>query len=292
MRFVRHRGLTGGEEGAVTQEWTSGTMNWREEILDCDMAGPVPVRVYGCAGAHGSPPLVLYLQGGGFLGGSLASGEAIAVQLARAGAVVVSADYTPANEKPFPSALQFAFDVLSALRQRCAKFANRKSFLFVAGRKAGGNLAAGLSLMARDQLPDTLKGQILLSPMLDPCMATGSFRAEAASDQCRWADGWNRYLGSSAKSCHPYAAPAFCRRLAGVAPALVITAQDDPMRDESLDYARRLQEAGVPVRQHILTRRTGPSGSYEGCAGIKRDWEETMSGNFAAFFHETGALPH
>jgi acetyl esterase/lipase len=267
-------------------------MNWREEILDCDAAGPVPVRVYGCADAHRSPPLVLHLHGGRFLGGSLASGEPVAVQLARAGAIVVSADYTPANEKPFPSALHFAFDVLSALRQRCAKLADRKSFLFVAGEEAGGNLAAGLSLMARDQMPDTLRGQILLSPMLNPCMATESFRAETASDQCRWADGWNRYLGSSAKSCHPYAAPAFCRRLAGVAPALVITAQDDPMHDESLDYARRLREAGVPVRQHILTRRTGWPGSYTGRTDIERDWEETMFGDFAAFFHETGALPN
>lgn len=267
-------------------------MDWREEVLDCDAAGPVPVRVYGAGNAHRSPPLVLHLHGGQFLGGSLAGGARVATQLARAGSVVVSADYAQANEKPFPAALHFAFDVLSSLRRRCSKLADRKSFLFVAGEEAGGNLAAGLSLMARDQSPDVLKGQILLSPMLDPYMATESFREEAASNQCRWADGWNRYLGFAAKSCHPYAAPAYCRRLAGVAPALVITAEDDPMHDESLDYAKRLREAGVPVRQHVLTGRTGWPGSYADCTDAKRDWEETMCGDFAAFFHETGALSH
>ncbi|OQM74207.1 alpha/beta hydrolase [Manganibacter manganicus] len=267
-------------------------MNWREEILDCDAAGPVPVRIYKCSGAHPAPPLVLHLHGGRFLGGSLAGGERIAFQLARAGAIVVSADYTVANEKPFPSALRFAFAVLTSLRQRCAKLAGRKSFLLVAGEEAGGNLAAGLALMARDQLPSALQGQILLSPMLDPYMATVSFREETFSDQCRWAEGWNRYLGSSARACHPYAAPAYCQRLAGVAPALVITAQDDPMHDESLDYARRLREAGVAVRQHILTSRTGWPASYADCTDVKRDWEETVCGEFAAFFHEVGALSH
>jgi acetyl esterase/lipase len=266
-------------------------MTFQEEILDCDAAGPAPVRVYVGDDLGETPPLVLHLHGGLFLGGSLASGARVAAQIANAGAVVVSVEYARANAKPFPAALEFVFDVLAALKRRCAKFATRKSFLFVAGEEAGGNLAAGVALMARDQGEKALRGQILLSPMLDPFMATGSFRkAEAAGSQCKWADGWNRYLGFGARACHPYAAPAGCMRLAGVAPALVITADDDPARDESLAYARHLREAGVIVRECVLASRTDWPETYADRSNTEWDWEVKLRGEFAAFFQQTGAL--
>lgn len=267
-------------------------MTFKEEILDCDEAGPVPVRVYAGDQLPETPPLVLHLHGGLFLGGSLAGGARVAGRLADAGAVVVSVEYALANANPFPAPLNFVFDVLEALKRRCAKLADRKSFIFVAGEEAGGNLAAGVALMARDQQMSALRGQILLSPMLDPCMATRSFRATQLSvGQCKWADGWNRYLGLAPKACHPYAAPALSTRLAGVAPALVITAEDDPMRDESLNYAQRLREAGVLVREHVLNSPTGWPAAFADEAGNTRDWEEIIRGDFAAFFQQTGALP-
>jgi acetyl esterase/lipase len=147
---------------------------------------------------------------------------------------------------------------------------SKKSGIFVAGEEAGGNLAAALALMARDQHAPPLAGQILLSPMLDACMATCSIRqAEAGPVGCKWADGWHQYLGSADKAAHPYAAPLGSSRLAGVAPALVLTAQDDPMRDESLSYARRLRESGVAVQEHILA---GPTG-WPNALGF---WEESF----------------
>lgn len=266
-------------------------MTFKEEILDCDAAGPVPVRVYLGDHLGETPPLVLHLHGGLFLGGSLESGARVAAQIAEAGAVVVSVEYALANAKPFPAALEFVFDVLEALKRRCAVLAARKSFIFVAGEEAGGNLAAGVALMARDQREKALRGQILLSPMLDPFMATGSFRkAEDAGSQCKWADGWNRYLGFGAKACHPYAAPAYCTRIAGVAPALIITAEDDPTRDESVAYAERLRAAGVPVRECILTGRTNWPETYADRSNHEWDWEGKLRGEFAAFFQQTGAL--
>jgi acetyl esterase len=112
--------------------------------------------------------------------------------------------------------------------------------------------------MARDQQTPPLAGQILLSPMLDACMATCSIRqAEAGPVGCKWADGWHQYLGSADKAAHPYASPLGSSRLSGLPPALVLTAQDDPMRDETLSYARRLRESGVTVREHVLAGRTG-----------------------------------
>lgn len=266
--------------------------DWTEELLDAAI-GSVPVRIYRGSVSTKSPPLVLHLHGGAFVNGSLATGQLVSMLLAKAGAVVVSADYSSANKHPFPAALQFSFDIMSSLCSRRATLADRGSPLFVAGEEAGGNLAAGVALMARDQHMGGLQGQILLSPMLDPCMATGSFRkAEAGASGCRWSDGWNRYLGFAAGACHPYAAPAYCMRLAGVAPALVLTAEDDPMHDESLNYARRLKEAGVVVREHVLTVRTGWPGAYGNCTGVQPKWGEIVCGHFAAFFHETGALSH
>lgn len=264
--------------------------NWREEMLD-GAAGPVPIRVYRGSSPVKVPPLVLHLHGGTFLEGSLSHGELVALQLAEAGAVVVSADYSRASVHPFPKALDFSFNILARLCGLRAKLADRKSALYVAGEEAGGNLAAGLALMARDQHLGTLRGQILLSPMLDPCMATGSFRkAEAGPKECRWAEGWNRYLGFAANACHPYAVPAYCERLAGLAPALVVTAEDDPMHDESLAYAKRLRRAGVRVSEHVLPGPTGWPSSYAERANARPKWVGALRDLFAKFFQETGAL--
>ncbi|WP_265519820.1 alpha/beta hydrolase fold domain-containing protein [Nitratireductor luteus] len=265
---------------------------WTEEVLDGD-TGPVPVRIYRGSAHAEKPPLVLHLYGSTFFDGAFANGQAIATLLARAGAVVVAADYSKANEHPFPKALELSFNLLGRLCSLRSKLADRKSALYVAGEEAGGNIAAGLALMARDQHLGGLQGQILLSPMLDPCMATGSFRgAEANPKSCRWAEGWNRYLGFAANACHPYAVPAYCERLAGVAPALVLTAEDDPLRDEGIAYAKRLRRAGVKVRQEVLTGPTGWPAAYSKCRDTKPEWGERVRGFFAEFFQETGAFSH
>ena len=265
---------------------------WTEEALD-GATGHVPARLYRGDALTKAPPLVLHLHGGSFLGGSLVTGQTIATLLAEAGAVVVSADYSRANEHPFPRALQLSYEILGCVCGQRANWADKKSTLFVAGEEAGGNLAAGLALMCRDQHFGALQGQILLSPMLDPFMATGSFRkAGMKPTGCQWSDGWNRYLGFGANACHPYAAPAYCERLAGVAPALVVTADDDPMRDESLRYAKRLKAAGVNVRESVLTTETGWPATYSRCPVARPGWEETVRNQFVEFFQETGALPY
>jgi len=257
---------------AILTEWTLG-----------GSTGPVPVRIYRGAGIAKVPPVVMHLHGGTFIGGSLACGHRVASLIASAGAVVVAADYSGTTDQPFPAPLQYSFEALRAILRCCPQLAGKKSPLFVAGEEAGGNLAAGIALMARDQGLAGLKGQILLSPMLDPCMATRSFRCADAASR-RLAAGWSHYLGSDPRACHPYAAPAYCSRLGGVAPALVITAEDDPMRDESLAYARRLRAAGVCVFEHVLAEPTGWPGTYVKETGGEPAWGETIRGHFAAFF--------
>src|SRR5882757_1302518 len=266
---------------------------WIDDSIEVGAGAPVAVRVYGKRQRGGTPPLVLHLHAGAFVGGTLASGELVASLLAEAGAVVVSADYPLAPAHIFPDALRATLAVLSALHQNRARWAAKKSQIFVAGEEAGGNLAAGLALLARDRHPGLLAGQILISPMLDPLMGTCSIRsADAGPVGCQWADGWHQYLGSPEKAAHPYAAPLNSIRLAGLAPALVLTAQDDPMRDESQHYARRLRESGVAVRHAVLTAPTGWPCAFAHSDSAAEPWAAALREHAVMFFAATAASRH
>jgi acetyl esterase len=266
------------------------TADSTEELCRVD-ALSMPVRIYG-GNAGGRPaPLVLHLHGGAFVGGSLDTGRTVATLLVDAGAVVVSADYPLAPAHRFPDALKAAYAALIWLQQNRARWVGRKSGIYVAGEEAGGNLAAALALMARDRRAPELAGQILVSPMLDPCVATCSMRrAEAGPVGCKWADGWRQYLGSADKAAHPYASPLGSARLGDLAPALVLTAEDDPMRDECLTYARRLRESGNAVQEDVLAT---PSFWADALDRLERflsseeDWTAAVRERFATFFART-----
>lgn len=228
--------------------------HWTDEVIGTGQQA-LPARVY--RPDADAQALVLHMHAGAFIEGTAETGRVVAQLLAACGAVVVSAQYPLAPQARFPNAIVALFAALNWLRTHRPKGVSKKAGLFVAGEEAGGNLAAALALMARDQQGPDLAGQILLSPMVDPCLGTCSVReANAGPSGCQWADGWHEYLGSPDKAAHPYAAPVNSSRLAGVAPALIITAEDDLLRDESLRYANRLRESGVAVRDHVLTAPT------------------------------------
>ena len=238
-------------------------------------------------------PLVLHLAGGTFA--RVAGERPVATLLAEAGAVVVSAEYPAGAAHPFPGAIEAMYVLLRHLHDRRAVFASKRSPLFVAGEEAGGNLAAALTLMARDRLGPPITGQILLSPMLDAGMASCSFRdAEAGSVGCKWADGWGVYLGSAEKAAHPYAVPACGTRMSGLPPALIVTTPDDPMRDECLAYAGRLHQAGVTIHARALAAADWPDALAQApCPGNAPDWVAALRTNIADFFAATvpGLVP-
>ena len=240
---------------------------------------PVAIRLY--QGALARPaPLVLHLPGGTFAG--MPPDRPVASLLAEAGAVVLSADYPAGPDHPFPDAVEAMYALLVHLHERRTTWAARASKLFVAGEEAGGNLAAALAMIARDRLGPALAGQILLSPMLDAGMATCSFRdAEAGPVGCKWADGWASYLGGPRHAAHPYAAPACGSRLQGLPAALIVTTTDDPMRDESLDYASRLRKAGVCLQIRALKAHNWPDAL---AAPADPEWENPLRSTFAEFF--------
>jgi acetyl esterase/lipase len=250
------------------------------------------MRLYRDTGTARTAPLVLHLHGGAFVGGSLDAGRPVATMLAKAGAIVASAAYPLAPDCRFPEPLEVSFQALKAVYDGRVNWASRKSPVYVAGEEAGGNLAAGLALISRDRTVPPLAGQILLSPMLDPCLATMSVReAKAGPVGCRWADGWHQYLGSPDKACHPYAAPLGSSRLQGLAPALILTAQDDPLRDESLNYAARLRKAGVPVECHVLNAPTGWPGALGRSDPASATWAPALHERLVGFLNHKTSLP-
>ncbi|MFM9370445.1 alpha/beta hydrolase [Streptomyces sp. Da 82-17] len=216
-----------------------------DRVTDTDADG-VPVRVYD-DGAPADAPLVLFLHGGGFVLCDLDSHDGFCRALTRAtGAVVVSVDYRRAPEHPFPAAPE---DAYTALLWAARTHAGRR--IAVAGDSAGANLAAVLTLLARDRGGPDLVCQALYYPMLDPARTGASHRENAqghflTADHVRWY--WQQYLTSERDAADPYAAPLHRADLTGLPPAHIVTAGLDPLRDDGEAYAAALTAAGVEVR--------------------------------------------
>lgn len=245
----------------------------------------LPVRFVGRRPRTGHVPLVLHFHGGAFVAGDLEAGSTIARLIAKAGAVVVSLDYPLAPAHPFPQAVEAGYDALVWAYKHRARLAGEGAPVFLAGEEAGGNLAAAVTLMARDRGHPPLAGQILLSPMLDPCLATASLRkAEAGRSGCKWADGWHDYLPKPCDASHPYAAPGPSMRLAGLPATLLVSARDDPLRDETHAYARRLRATGVGVDEAVLPLDTGWPDSYLDPQSIDAPWAPVVQEHLQQYF--------
>jgi acetyl esterase/lipase len=256
--------------------------------MESDRFGPMRFHLHHQPDEGRATPFVLHLHGGAFTGGSIETGSTVAGLLADAGATVASFDYPVAPGDQFPHALEGAYEALQFVYRACPNLKNCR--VYVAGEEAGGNLAAGLALMARDQQTPPLAGQILLSPMLDPCLGTRSIRdADAGAAGCKWAKGWHAYLGSAEKAAHPYASPLGAKRLTGLAPALIVTAEDDPMRDESLRYAEQLRACGVAVSETVLAAPTDWPDALQRTPVSEFPWAVRLRALFTDFLAKTAA---
>jgi acetyl esterase len=218
--------------------------------------GPLPVRVYEPSGSRPFGVLV-YLHGGGWVTGSLDTHDGVCRALAaRARCVVLSVAYRLAPEHRFPAALDDAWAALAWVAGHAASIGGDAARIAVGGDSAGGTLAAVTARRARDRgLP--LELQLLVYPVLDASQRQASYDEFAngyglTRDGMRWY--WEQYLGPDADPADPDVSPLQALELSGLAPALVLTAENDPLRDEGEAYAARLTAAGVPVR---LTRYGG-----------------------------------
>lgn len=214
-------------------------------------AGEIPIRIYTPDGM-GPFPLLLFFHGGGFVVGSLDSGDDTCRALCRgAGCIVVSVDYRLAPEHKFPAASD---DCLAATRwaaDHAAEVNGDPARLVVAGDSAGGNLAAVTALRTRDEGGPRLCGQLLFYPVTGyHTPPTPSYIANANGyllTRAMMVWFWGHYLNHPGEASHPHAVPLCAADLSNLPSALVITAEFDPLRDEGERYAERLQLAGVPT---------------------------------------------
>ncbi|WP_082310451.1 alpha/beta hydrolase [Nonomuraea sp. SBT364] len=209
----------------------------------------VPVRIYRPHTAQGA---IVWMHGGGCIVGDLDTEHPWAGRLAAgAGTVVVSVGFRLAPEHPFPAALDDCYAVLLWLAENAADLGVDPERIAVGGMSAGGGLAAGLALRARDEQGPPIRFQLLNQPGLDDRQETWSSRnftgtPRATSESV--ATAWRSYLGGAPAT--PNAATARAADLSGLPPAYISTAEFDPVRDEAIDYALRLLRAGVPVELH------------------------------------------
>jgi acetyl esterase len=251
-------------------------------------AGNIPVRIYTPEGT-GPFPVLVYFHGGGWVIGNLDTHDNGCRQIANAaGCIVVSVDYRLAPEHKFPAAADDCYAATQWAAENASALNGDPARLAVGGDSAGGNLAAVVALMARDKGGPPLMYQVLIYPVTDyHTPGTPSYQENAEGyfltrDDMIWF--WNHYLNSEDESKHPYASPLQAANLQDLPPALVLTAEYDPLRDEGELYAARLQEAGVPV---IQRRYNGLIHGFFGMSGIvdesKRAFTETVASLREAF---------
>ena len=230
--------------------------------------GPLPARRYRPVAATADAPMVVYLHGGGWVLGSPAQYDWLCTSVADdAGAVVVSVDYRKAPEHRAPASVDDAIAATAWLVDRAEEVA-APGPVVVAGDSAGGNLAALVAIAARDGQVARLDGQALIYPGVDLTMSFPSITELADAPILTRTDTATfkaHYLGDTADPTDPALSPWFVEDLAGVAPALVQTAEQDPLRDEGTAYAERLTEAGVPTRH---TRYVGVPHGFVSLPGV------------------------
>ena len=213
----------------------------------------IPLRVYRPAGVADSRrlPVLVYFHGGGWVIGDLETHDVLCRQLtAEAGVSVIAVDYRVAPEHKFPAAVDDAWAATRWIAAHAAELSVDADRLAVGGDSAGGNLAAVVALLARDAGGPRIALQILLYPVTDLASESQSY-ADLADGYMLTRDSmsWFRahYLTKENDAADWRVSPLRARSLAGLPPALVVTAGYDPLRDEGEAYARRLREAGVSV---------------------------------------------
>jgi acetyl esterase len=240
-------------------------------VEDRTLPGPgddIAIRLY-TPDRDRALPLLVYFHGGGWVLGSIDTHDALCRALANAaGCAVVSVEYRLAPEHPFPAAPEDAYAATRWIAENAAALGGDATRIAVGGDSAGGNLAAVVALMAREQGGPRLRHQLLIYPVTDAAFDTLSARENAegyllTSEAMRWF--WNHYCPDVTARGDWRASPVRAPHFRGLPPAHVIPAEFDPLRDEGEAYAAHLRAADVPVR---CTRYDGMIHGFFSMGGV------------------------
>jgi acetyl esterase/lipase len=221
-------------------------------VDNCD----VPVRIYTPLKLDIPRPGILNIHGGGFIQGDLETDDLLCAQMSDTlGCVVLSIDYRLAPEFPYPAALNDCYSVLKWMSANAKDIGVDRNRIGIRGGSAGGGLAAGLTLMARDRHQVNIHFQMLLSPCLDHRHLTQS--SNNITDNRTFSrqmslTRWKAYLGGiESEEVPPYAAPILASDLSNLPPAYIMVGELEVMRDENIEYASRLMQSGVSTELHV-----------------------------------------
>ena len=232
-------------------------------------AGEIAVRIHWPAGS-GPLPALVFFHGGGWVIGDLDTHDVTCRSLTnQAGCVTVSVDYRLAPEHKSPAAVEDAYAATRWVADHAGELGVDAARIAVGGASAGGNLATVVGLIAIERGGPGLVFQLLIYPVTDAALDTPSARGVTSDDypltraDMEWF--WGHYLRNDADRRHPYASPALAKSLAGLPPALVITAEIDPLCDEGERYATALARAGVTA---AWTRYEGVTHGFVGMEAL------------------------
>ncbi|MFV0309642.1 MAG: alpha/beta hydrolase, partial [Desertimonas sp.] len=213
------------------------------------------VRVHRPKGVAGALPALVWMHGGGMVAGTNLQDDArFDVWSRRLGIVGVSVDYGLSPERPYPGPLEDCYAALGWAHEHAAELGIRRDAIGIGGSSAGGNLTAGLALLARDRGEHAVAFQTLVYPMIDDRMTTPS----SQWDVPLWPAStlelmWNCYLEGrrGGPDVDQYASPGRATDLRGLPPAFMCVGTLDGFLDEDVTYAQRMIQAGVPVELHV-----------------------------------------
>ena len=236
----------GVEKPDVDEEWVT---------VEGGPTGEVKVRIVRPAGVTGTLPVLIYIHGAGWVFGNAGTHDRLVRELAvGAGVAVVFPEYDLSPEARYPVAIEQNFAAAQWVVAHGAEKGLDASRIAVSGDSVGGNMAAALTLMAKERGGVDLKQQVLFYPVTDAAFETESYHQFAEGyflrrDGMQWF--WDQYTTDEAERSQITASPlrATTEQLTGLPPALVITAEADVLRDEGEAYAAKLREAGVPTIQ-------------------------------------------
>ena len=241
-------------------------------------AGEIPVRIL-TPGEGGPYPLLVWFHGGGWVIGGLDMGIDTLRLLANVGnCVIVSIDYRLAPEQPYPAPLDDCYAGLEWAAANATELGADAARLAVGGDSAGGNLAAVVAQKARDEDGPAIGFQLLVCPVTDSDFDTQSYQDFGrdeyllSREMMQWF--WKHYLGPDGDPADPRVAPLRADSFAGLPPAHVVVAGYDPLLDEGLAYAQRLEEAGVDV---TLTRADDQPHDYWTALGMIDEAERAVA---------------
>lgn len=257
-----------------------------DTVRDISIVGPdgddLPLRVYAPEG--NGHPVVLWVHGGGFTLGGIDTHDPTCRRLVdHLDCVIVSVDYRLAPEHEFPAGLQDVYCAAKWIKSNAEEIRADPTRFAIGGQSAGGNLAAATTHLARDRDEEMFEYQVLIYPITDHNFDTVSYRKNAEGyyltrEKMKWF--WNNYLPHEIDGANPYVSPLRAHDFSDLPPATVITAGFDPICSEGVQYAEKLEEAGVPVNAinyedmihaFFVMYDDGPPQTREAMEEIRRD---------------------